>query len=382
MMADMENRPIRVLHILHSMNRGGAENMLMNYYRNIDREKVQFDFLLTDDGKGLFEDEIKDMGGRIYKVPLMTMSNPFPYLKGVKEFFASHKEYKIVHSHTSSKSVFPLMIAKKFGVPVRCSHSHNNKTEEGIDGVVRNMLMPFLKFVTTDSLACGEQAAVWLYGEKAFKMRKVKIINNVIETDNYKYDEQIRKDYREKFGISEGTIVIGHTARFCTQKNHLFDVEILKEIKEMGVNAKLMLVGTGELKESIEQKARELNVLDDIIFTGVVSNVWDYEQAMDVFILPSFYEGLPLSIIEAQVSGLPCFTSKGRVSPECSVTDLVQYLPIENGAKCWAEKIIEAKKIERRDRQEEVIAAGYDAKTSAKILQEFYLQKINELTHA
>ncbi len=374
--------PIRVLHILHSMNRGGAENVLMNYYRNIDREKVQFDFLLTDQGKGLFEDEILQLGGRVYKVPLLTMTNPWPYLKAVKTFFKEHKEYKIVHSHTSSKSVFPLWIAKRCGVPVRCCHSHINKTEPGIGGYMRDVLKPFLKVVATDYMSCGNQASVWLYGKKTFDEGKVNLMRNVIETEKFVYNVQIRKEYRDKFEISDDTIVIGHTARFNLQKNHLFDVEILKGIKMMGENVKLMLVGTGELKESIVQKAKELNVLDDVIFTGVVSNVYDYEQAMDAFILPSFKEGLPLSIIEAQVSGLPCFTSKGNVSSECSVTDLVQYIPLEAGAKVWAEKIVEATKLERRDRQAEVIAAGYDAKTSAKWLEEFYIQKYNELVNA
>lgn len=377
-MAEKE-MPIRVLHILHSMNRGGAENALMNYYRNIDREKVQFDFLLTDQGKGLFEDEIMQLGGRVYKVPLLTMTNPWPYLKAVKTFFKEHKEYKIAHSHTSSKSVFPLWIAKRCGVPVRVCHSHSSKSEKGYEGMIRDMLKPFLKVVSTDMLSCGNKAAVWLYGKKTFEQGKVKIFKNVIETDNFRYNEEVRKEYRNKFNINDVTIVVGHTARFSEVKNHLFDVEIMSELKLMGANAKLMLVGTGELIESIEQKARELDVIDDIIFTGVVSNVCDYEQAMDAFILPSIYEGLPLSIIEAQVSGLPCFTSEGRVSPECSVTDLVQYIPLEAGAKVWAEKIIEATKLERRDRQAEVIAAGYDAKTSAKWLEEFYESKYKEI---
>lgn len=373
-------RPIRVLHVLHSMNRGGAENALMNYYRNIDHEKVQFDFLLTDQEKGQFEDEIARLGGRIFKVPLITMINPFPYLKAIKRFLKEHPEYKIVHSHTSSKSVFPLWVAKQCGVPVRCSHSHSSMAEGGISGFIRKCLMPFLKVTATDFLSCGNQAAVYLYGQKYYDEGKIKVFKNVIETQRFRYNEDTRKEYRAKLGIEDDIILLGHTARFDPVKNHPFDVEILTELQKMGVKAKLLLVGdnTAFGIGGVNKKINELGIKDDVIFTGVVSNVYDYEQAMDVFLLPSFNEGLPLSIIEAQVSGLPCFTTKDRVSSECSVTDLVHYLPLEVGAKIWAKEILDACKQTRLDRWNEVAAAGYDAKTSAKKLQEFYISRYNE----
>lgn len=369
----MDN-PIRVLQILHSMNRGGAENALMNYYRHIDRTKVQFDFLLTDNDKCQFEDEIVALGGRLFRVPLLRMSNPLPYLKRVNEFFYSHPEYKIVHSHTSSKSVFPLWIAKKNGVPVRISHSHSSMAEGGIMGKIRVALMPFLKLVATDWLTCGLQAGVYLYGRKAMDAGKVRLFRNVIESDNYRLNLEMRTKIRKRLCLNDDCMVIGHTARFSEVKNHKFDVQILKEIKTLYPNCKLLEVGLG-VKEGLNDYAHDMGVYDDIIFTDVVNNVWDYEQAMDVFILPSYNEGLPLSIIEAQISGLPCFTTEGTVSKECSVTDLVIYTRLEEGAKVWAEKIFASRKIERRDRYDEIVAAGYDAATSAKELQEFYLSK-------
>lgn len=374
-------KPIRVLHILHSMNRGGAENAIMNYYRNIDREKVQFDFLLTSEDKGDFEDEITSLGGQIFKVPLITLYNPFPYIKAVRSFFESHPEYKIVHSHTSSKSVIPLWIAKKCMIPIRCCHSHSSRTKNDLHGKIRNILKPFLKYVATDLLACGEQAAIWLYGKHFLNSPKVKIFKNVIETINFKYNEETRKIYRNKFGIEGDSLLLGHTARFGKEKNHPFDIEILSEIKNMGIKTKLMLVGDNITEEAkfVKQKIEYMELQNDVIFTGVVNNVYDYEQAMDVFLLPSFFEGLPLSIIEAQVSGLPCFTSKDRVSYECSVTDLVHYIPLEAGARAWAEEIVKACKGTRRDRWDEVAAAGYDAKTSAKQLQDFYLVRIKQI---
>lgn len=370
--------PIRILHVLHSMNRGGAENAIMNYYRHIDRDKVQFDFLLTDQEKCQFEDEIYSMGGRVFRVPPMTMSNPFPYLKGVNKFLSSHPKYKIVHSHTSSKSVFPLWIAKRNGVPVRISHSHNTQSESGFKGMVRNILMNPLKLVATDWMSCGIDAGCWLYGKGAMKNGKVRIVKNVIESDNYRFDCNKRDLIRTQLGINDETFIVGHVARFDPQKNHYFDIDILVEMKKIHPDIKFIEVGLG-VKEGLSQCALEKGVYGDIIFTGVVNNVWDYEQAMDAFILPSLYEGLPLSIIEAQVSGLPCFTSEGRVSKECSVTELVTYLPLEKGAKVWAEAILSSRNTARVDRYNEIADAGYDARTSAKELQDFYLSKYTSL---
>lgn len=369
-------KPVRVLHVLHSMNRGGAENALMNYYRHVDRQKVQFDFLLTDQNKCLFEDEIQSLGGKVYRVPSLTMSNPFPYLKGVRNFLLAHPEYKIIHSHTSSKSVIPLWIAKKVGIPIRVSHSHSTKSEKGFKGFIRILLMRFLKTVATDKLACGLKAGEWLYGKQAMQNKQVHVYKNVIDASVFKFDVKTRNQMRKRLRLEDNCFLIGHIARYDKAKNHPFDVDILVEMKKQYPNVKLLEVGLG-VEEGISALAREKGVLDDIIFTGVVDNVYDYEQAMDAFLLPSFYEGLPLSIVEAQVSGLPCFTSDG-VSRECSVTELVTYIPLEQGAKVWAEKILAARNIQRRDRMEEIVASGYDAPTSAQKLQQFYEYRYNQ----
>ena len=369
-------KPIRVLHILHSMNRGGAENALMNYYRHLDRDLVQFDFLLTDSNKCQFEDEIYHMGGKIFRIPSLTKSNPFRYIRALDTFFRSHPEYKIVHSHTSSKSALPLFIAKLHGIPVRCAHSHSSQSEKGINGIIRGFLIPVLKAVSTDWLSCGDKAAIWLYGRKAFLKGKPRVFKNVIEGNKFQYNPVIRQKLRKQLDIGENTFVIGHVARFCPVKNHLFDIEILSEVKKVVPDVKLLLVGGGELQSAITDKAVKYDVLENIIFSGIVSNVHDYEQAMDAFILPSFYEGLPLSIIEAQIAGLPCFTTQGSVSQECSITDLVSYISLEDGARAWAEEIIKSRECQRTDRFDEVARQGYDAATSAKVLQDFYLSKL------
>lgn len=369
------DQPIRILHILHSMNRGGAENALMNYYRHIDRSRIQFDFLLTEKNICHFENEICSLGGKVYRIPFLKISNPFPYLRGLIAFFKKHTEYNIVHSHTSSKSFIPLLVAKLYHIPIRLSHSHNTQSEGGGTGIIRNCLMPLLKIVATDWLSCGVNAGIWLYGEAAVKLGKVTVFRNVIEADKFRFNIETRRRIRKRLGINDDVFLIGHTARFNYQKNHMFDIELIIELKKMYPSVKIIEIGLG-VEEGLAEIAKEKGVYDDFIFTGVVSNVYEYEQAMDVFILPSFYEGLPLSIIEAQVSGLPCYTTKGTVSKECSVTNLVTYIPLENGAKFWAKKIIESKNNVREDRYDEIVKAGYNASNSARELQQFYLNKI------
>lgn len=365
--------PVRVLHVLHSMNRGGAENALMNYYREIEREKIQFDFLLTDPNKCDFEDEILSLGGKVFRVPRLTIKSPMPYINGVRCFLKSHPEYQIVHSHTSSKSVVPLGIAKLCGVPVRISHSHNSMSESGINGRIREALKPLLQRTANVYFSCGKKASEWLYGKNLSHRGKVRIIRNVIHASKFRYSLDVRNIFRKKLDIEDNTLVIGQVARFCREKNHKFSLEILYHLLKKRKNVYLLLLGDGPERESIEAYAKELGISEHIKMVGVAPNVYDYEQVMDVFILPSFYEGLPLSIIEAQVSGLPCFTTEGSVSKECSVTDLVSYLPLEDGAERWANEILKYSSIERRDRFEEIKAAGYDSVTSARKLQDMYI---------
>lgn len=360
------------------MNRGGAENALMNYYRSIDREQVQFDFLLTASAKCDFEDEILSLGGLIYRVPVLSMKNPFRYISSVNIFFKNHPEYRIAHSHTSSKSVFPLAIAKFRGVPVRISHSHTSKTEKGIRGHIRNLLMPLLKSVANVYLSCGDLAADWLYGTGYTRSGKVRIIRNVINADRFRFNPVVRWSIRAELGIGEDTFVVGHVARLTKVKNHRFSVDILKELLAREPDSILLLVGDGPLRDEITAYAKNLGVESKVRMVGVVSDVYDYEQAMDAFILPSFCEGLPLSIIEAQVSGLPCFTTKGSVSTECSVTNLVNYIPLENGAKPWADAIIKSRGIKRFDRFEQIKAAGYDSDSAARTLQNLYINLLTK----
>lgn len=358
------------------MNRGGAENAIMNYYRHIDRRKVQFDFLLTESRKCHFEDEIRSLGGKVFRVPLLRLSNPWPYLKAVSSFFNNHQEYKIVHSHTSSKSFFPLCIAKMKGIPVRIAHSHNTRSETGYRGWIRDTLKIVLKRVANHYFACGEEAAVWLYGEKYVNEGNVRILPNVIECQKFGFDDNIRSHIRTKLSVNDETLIVGCVARFSPQKNLLFAIDVFCRVNEIDRNSKLILVGDGEERIQIESRILRLGLSDRIILTGVVSNVSDYEQAMDVFLMPSLFEGLPLSLIEAQISGLRCFVSTG-IPEEVDKTGLVSFLPLEDGAKKWADLIIANKNYERRSHVEELKEVGYDAETSAEKLQNFYLNVLD-----
>ena len=370
--------PVRVLHILHSMNRGGAENAIMNYYRNIDRSKVQFDFLLTKPNKCQFEDEILSLGGRVFRVPPITLLNPYPYLKGVTRFFKDHPEYRIVHSHTSSKSFFPLLLARKAKIPVRIAHSHNTKSEKGVRGGIRNLLKIPLRKVATDFCACGKEAAKWLYGEKAINEGKVRLVPNVIEASSFEYMPDIRKRIRTEMGISDTTIVLGCTARFSNQKNHLFLISLFNVFHQMKYDSKLLLLGDGELRHEMEEMVDYLGIHESVIFAGVVPNVSDFEQAMDFFLLPSFNEGIPLSMIEAQISGLFCFASEG-VPRETDKTGLVHFLSLDKGPNYWAEEIVRHIGYRRKSHLQDIRDAGYDAEVAANELERFYIEKNEKL---
>lgn len=371
-------KPIRILHILHSMDRGGAEAMIMNLFRNIDRTKVVFDFLLSEDKEGAMEAEILALGGRIYKIPLMTMTNPFPYLKGLDSFFKKHHaEYKVVHSHTSSKSTFPLYYAKKYGIPVRIAHSHNNKSLKNLDGFIRNILKCPLKIVANRYFACAKVPAEWLYGKSFCQKHDVRVIYNAIDTTQFRYDESVRTNIRAQLGISSDELVIGNVGRLAPQKNHAFILKIFLELLKSRQNkpTRLLLIGDGPLRPEIEQQIRDYRIEDKVILTGNVNNVHEYLQALDVLLFPSLFEGLPVVVVEAQCAGLLCFVSKYAITDEISLTDLVHYVSLDEPPTVWCHKIEENIPYDRCDKVEDIRRGGYDIVESAKNMTEYYINE-------
>ncbi len=375
-MNDRQKQPIRVLHMLHSMNRGGAETMIMNYYRNIDREQVQFDFLLTFQGKSDYEEEILSMGGRIYHITPLTLTSMRGYLKDIQRFLKEHREYRIVHSHTSSKSVFPLYISKRCKVPVRVSHSHNMALGDGtfsIKEIVRKLLRKPLRLVSTHNFGCSKEATIWLYGKKYWQTGKAKVLPNAIDAQKFSYNEEIREKYRQDFSLNDN-FVVGHVGRLQKEKNHLFLLEIFAEIAKKEEKARLVLAGEGALQKEIEQKAQFLGIEEKVILLGLRFDVPNLLQMMDVFVFPSLTEGLGIVLVEAQTAGLPCFASKNVIPEEAAVTDLVEFISLEESARNWADKILQVEnQQDRKTRVSMVQDAGYDICVEAKKLEEFYL---------
>lgn len=370
MSKSMTRQPIRVLNMFTIMDRGGAETMVMNYYRHIDRTKVQFDFLVHREQRGAYDDEIERMGGRIYRMCPVYPQNFSRYKRDLRTFFRAHPEYKIIHSHMSELGYFAFREAERQGVPVRICHAHN--APHGFDAKMiirtyfKKRMMPYL----THLFMCGEESGKWLYGEKN-KTRFI-MLNNAIDAAVYSFDASKREKMRRQLGLAD-ELVIGHVGRFNPQKNHPFLLNIFAALLKKEPNAVLLLVGGGADMPKIQAKAQELGIAERVRFLGVRSDVADLMQAMDVFVFPSLYEGLPVTMVEAQASGLPCIISD-KVPPECILTEgLVNIMPLSASPEAWAEKILTMRAIPRTDRREEIAAHGFDITTEAVKLQEFYL---------
>ena len=299
----MENNQLRIAHIIGKWLGGGVEAVVMNYYRHIDRNKIQFDFICDEDSTRIPYDEINALGGRVILVP--PYQKVFKYQKELIRIFKENK-YKIVHSHINTLSVFPLRAAKKAGVPVRIAHSHSTTNKKELKkNILKQLLRPLSKKYATDFMCCSEYAGRWLFGNKLYNQGKVYLLNNAIDIDKFAFNEEIRKKKRAELGISEDTFVIGHVGRFVEQKNHDFLIDIFKSIYEQKKNSTLILVGEGPLFDEIKKKVYSLNLESRVLFLGQRNDINELYQVMDVFVLPSLYEGLPVVGIEAQANGLP-----------------------------------------------------------------------------
>ena len=367
----MSKEPIRVLHIVTYMARAGLETLIMNYYRNIDREKLQFDFLVHRDFRADYDDEIERLGGKIYRLPRL---NPFDrsYLNKLDNFFAEHKEYKIVHSHLDCMAGIPLKYAKKNGVPVRIAHSHSSNQTKDFKYLLKLIYKHKIGVYSTDLFACSKKAGEWMFCGSPFT-----IFNNSIDASKYIFNIEKRQVVRKNLEINKSAVVLGHVGRFSSVKNHNFLIDIFEEYHKTNSNSYLLLVGTGELEQEIKEKVISLNLENKVIFAGVRADINELLQAMDIFCLPSLYEGLPVTIVEAQTAGLPCLISN-KVPIECKKTDLVKQIPLNSGVDKWVKSIEDSLKIPRRNTYEEIKASGFDIVESAKKLEEFYIGKYNE----
>lgn len=369
--------PIRVLFLFTHMNRGGAESMVMNYYRHIDRTKLQFDFMVHRQERGAYDDEIESLGGKIYRMmPFYPLTFP-QYKKQISEFFDKHSEYKIIHGHCSELGYFVYREAAKRGVPHIIAHAHNSHAQFDLKWPFRTYFKHRMRKYLTEHFTCGQESSVWLFGPKLAK--KAILQRNAIETDKYLFNPDSRKRIREEFHIPSDALVIGHVGRFERQKNHEFLINVFQEIAALRSDAYLLLVGGGgNLESEIKQKVKEKGLDNKVIFTGVRPDVPDLLQAMDVFLFPSFMEGLSLSMLEAQSAGLPCIASD-TIPREVEMTDLITFYPLKKNPQEWAKQVLSAasKTIDRSIYPQKIKDAGYDICQNAQWLQNYYLSLLN-----
>lgn len=362
---------IRVLQIVTYMGRGGLETMLMNYYRHINRNKVQFDFLVHRDFEADYDQEIRHLGGKIYHISRLNPCSPF-YREKLKKFFKKHPEYKIVHVHQDCLSSVALQCAKECGIPIRIAHSHNSNQNKNIKFLIKKYYMKKIPLYATHLFACGKKAGDWM-----FSGEKYEIIHNAIDVKKYTYSLEKARAIRKEMHL-ENNVVIGHVGRFDLQKNHKFLLDIFSECIKVVPDAKLLLVGDGEEREDIKARARELGINNNVIFTGVRSDVEDLFQVMDIFVFPSLYEGLPVTMIEAQAAGLPCVISD-KVPNECIITlGLVTSMKLSESPCKWAEQIVKSLKIQKENHLDEIQNSGYDIATEVGKLERFYLRNYGE----
>ena len=367
----MENKVIRVAQIIGKASEGGVEASVFNYFRNIDRDTIQYDFFVESTSKIINREKIESMGGHVIIIP--SIKHIFKYEKFLYECFKREK-YDIVHAHKSALNIFALRAAKKAGIPVRISHAHSTSNKkEPIRHLAKNFLKLFSKKYATHYFACGEVAGRWLFGNKTFDEGKVTIINNGIYIDKFRYNATYRSQIQTQYELA-GKFVVGHVGRFVTQKNHSFLLDIFYEIQKITPNSVLLLVGDGPLLDSTTEKALRLGIYDKVCFAGVHKHVFWYYNAMDCFLLPSLYEGLPVVGVEAQINGVPCFFSH-NVTNEIAINDNSHIVPAEYDAKQWASFVVNNYKkasLERADYALTFKNTKYDIVNESKRLLDLY----------
>lgn len=363
---------IKVIHFIDRIGRGGTQAVLYDWLKHIDRSKVQFDFLVFMDGQEEYIEKFKDSGCNIYQLSNLSMKKIPKFMNELDVFFKNH-HYDIVHGHSKIKNVFFLYAAMKNGVKVRISHSHNTQFQKfaGLGLIMK----PMLKCVATDYFACSDIAGIWLYGKNAYEQGKIKIIKNGVETDKFTYSELIRNEYRGELDLVD-SVVYGHVGKYMEQKNHTFLIEIFSEIIKKQSNAKLVLIGSGypDIIELVNNKIKSLGLEEVVIQLGLRTDVPMLMQAMDVFLLPSLYEGLPVVGVEAQAAGLPLLLSD-TITREVGLLSSTKYMSLAKSPEEWAAEAIDLSqnyKTCRSETSKEVYNFGYDSRLVAKELVDAY----------
>jgi len=353
------------------MDRGGAETIIMNYYRNIDRSKVQFDFVVHRSKKGAYDDEIRQLGGKIYVFPAVKPENFKIYKKQISEFLDAHPEYTIIHSHAQELSYYFYKIAHKKGVPHIITHSHNASMLWDLKAPLRLLWRKLMfKYINT-YFTCGIEAGQHYFGKE--RAKQAILMHNAIDVNRFKFNSNSRKKIRQEFGINDDEFVIGHIGRFTPQKNHPFLLEVFKVFTERNSHARLILVGEEDSQKSVRKKAKELGLVNRIIFAGLRTDIPDILSAFDCILMPSLFEGVSVAMIEEQASGCPLITST-NVPKEVSLLPSTEFISLKAGITVWVEAMEKYLNAERTAAATDIITkAGYDIQSNALWLQDYYL---------
>ena len=364
---------IRVLQSVSNMDRAGIETMLMNYYRRMDHDKIQFDFIVNKSKPGDYDDEILSMGGRIFKSPGLNPLHYPQYMRFMQEIIAQDDRIKIVHAHNEAMGLYALNGAKRAGIKVRIAHAHNTRIIRDYKWPLKMFCKQFLASSATDLWSCGRDAGIYFFGKKNWDARGV-VIHNAIETNSFRFDTAVRAQMRQRYGFTD-KVVLGHVGRFNVQKNHTRLLSIFAAFHKIQPNSVLVLIGEGELEAQVHEQAEQLGIADSILFAGLQSNVNDWYQMMDLFLMPSLFEGLPVVGVETQASGLGCIFSDA-VPDEVLLSDHAVQIPLSSSDDIWAARIqqMTERPFDRSQGADIVRQAGYDISVEAARLQELYLQ--------
>ena len=371
------NEPIRVLHVIGAMDRGGAETLIMNLYRHMDRSRIQFDFLVNEERDCDYDAEIQELGGNIYRIPRFTLVNYPTYRRACREFFRNDS-HPIVHGHIGFPAAIYLDCAKKLSGAFTIVHSHAQNFPFSFSQLLFAAVAHRVRGKADYYLACSEQAGLDRFGRRIVSGDRFSILKNGIDAQALRFDPIARKRTRDELGIPLSAPVFGHVGRLTPVKNHPHLLETFRAIRTELPDSRLILVGRGESEQEVRDRVGELGLTGSVIFAGVRDDVPALLSAFDVFIFPSFREGLPVSVIEAQASGLPCLLSTG-VPELAKISHTTKFVELSEGPSVWARRAVELYGSSRPDRGhavQDAISAGFDIRESADWLAELYLRSI------
>ena len=364
---------IRVLHSVSNMSRAGIETFIMNYYRHMDRSKVQFDFWCNKKDPGEYEAEIAQLGGRVFRSPGYSPRKFPQYVSEMKKAVLMEPKINVIHVHNGALGFYALVSARLCGIRARVYHAHSSMIPVGRGRRLKAAIKPLIKYAANYLLTCSDKSGRFYYGDKRMDKGECMLLRNAIEVERFAFSQSTRDALRKQYELSD-KVVIAHVGRFTEAKNHLRLLQIFACVKKRVPNAVLLLLGEGELEAQAREKAAQLELSQDVRFMGSRADVSQWYQAFDLFLMPSVWEGLPVVAIEAQTASVPCVLSDA-ITTEAGITELITFVSLKESDEIWAQKILDALKNAppRVDRTAQVRNAGYDVAFEARRLQEFYL---------